>query len=92
MKPTARLLNHVLAGSIVAGSVFLSGVFKKGDAKDIDARCLYVAAKCWAAGTSPYGPAIYDARFIAIFGSHDGRTVRGIFADLNPARLADGSI
>jgi hypothetical protein len=92
MKPTARLLNHVLAGSIVAGNVFLSGVFKKGDAKDIDARCFYVAAKCWAAGKSPYDPTIHDARFLAIFGSHHGRTVRGISVDLNPARLADGSI
>ena len=92
MKPTARFLIHVLAASIVAGSVFLSDVFKNGGTKDIDARCFYVAAKCWAAGKSPYGPSIYDSRFLAIFGSHHGRTVHGISADLNPARLADGSI
>ena len=68
-KPAARFLIHFLAGTIVAGSVFLSGVFKRGGAKDIDARYFYVAAKCWAAGQSPYQSTRYDASFRAAFGS-----------------------
>ena len=54
----------------MAGSVFFSGVLKRGGAKDIDTRYFYVAAKCWAAGKSPYEAATYDASFRATFGSH----------------------
>jgi hypothetical protein len=69
-KPATQFLIHILAGIIVAGSVFFSGVFRHGGAKDVDARCFYAAAKCWAAGKSPYEPPIYDASFRTIFGTH----------------------
>jgi hypothetical protein len=65
-----RYLIPLLAVCIVAGSTFLSGVHKQGGAKDIDTKYFYAAAKCWAAGESPYEPAVYDAAFYASFGSH----------------------
>ena len=59
----------VLATLIVAGSLFFSGIYSHGAGKDIDARFFYAAAKCWASGSSPYQPEVYDAVFRSIFGS-----------------------
>ena len=68
-KPLPALALPLLATLIVAGSVFFSGVYAQGGAKDIDSRYFYAAARCWAAGTSPYEPATYEAMFRSIFGS-----------------------
>jgi hypothetical protein len=63
-----RYLVPILAVAIVMGSVFFSGVLKQLGSKDIDARYFYVAAKCWAAGESPYDPATYQAMYRLQFG------------------------
>jgi Glycosyltransferase family 87 len=65
------IATHVLsivAVSIVAGSVFFSGVARHGGAKDVDARYFYIAAKCWAAGQSPYVTQIFSSRYRETFG------------------------
>jgi Glycosyltransferase family 87 len=59
----------IVAVAIVMGSVFFSGVLKQMGAKDIDARYFYVAAKCWAAGESPYDPATYQTMYRLQFGA-----------------------
>jgi hypothetical protein len=64
-----RYLVPTLAVAIVMGSVFFSGVLKRLGSKDIDARYFYVAAKCWAAGESPYEPATYQAMYRLQFGA-----------------------
>jgi hypothetical protein len=67
----------VAAISIVAGSVFVAGVATQGGAKDIDARYFYVAAKCWAAGQSPYVTQTFSSRYGAIFGVAPGSVFSG---------------
>ena len=59
----------LLAVLVMACSIFYSGLLKPIDARDIDARYFYVAARCWAAGESPYDATIYKARYRAVFGS-----------------------
>jgi hypothetical protein len=72
---TLRRLISVIAVSIVAGSVLFSGVIRHGGVKDVDARYFYAAAKCWAAGKSPYETAVYNATFYASFDSYPEATV-----------------
>jgi hypothetical protein len=69
-KVAIRRLVPIIAMSVVVGSVLLAGVIRRQGAKDVDTRYFYAAAKCWAAGKSPYEPAVYDAAFWASFGSH----------------------
>jgi hypothetical protein len=74
LSPFTRLANRhliaLIAVSIVALSVLFSGVIRHGASKDVDAYYFYAAAKCWAAGKSPYEIAAYDATFYASFNMH----------------------
>lgn len=57
-----------LTAVVVAASLYVSGVYRHGGAKDIDAVYFYIAAKCWAAGVSPYDVTAYATMFQSVFG------------------------
>jgi hypothetical protein len=80
----ARRLPVILAVLFASCSVFYSGVIKQGGAKDIDARYFFVAAKCWAAGISPYEP----GTFRTVYESHFAQAPDAPFVAYLPTLMA----
>jgi hypothetical protein len=77
----------LVAVLVMVCSIFYSGLIKPIAARDVDARYFYVAARCWAAGESPYDATRFKARYRATFDSEPDALFVAYLPTLMPAIL-----